>query len=294
LSIHKPGKKTSINRHKIINANDPLEPEKKQMQWENLTSNEFEAAVKETGVCILAAGVLERHGDHLPLGTDVLNSHKIACLAADQEPAVVFPPFYFGQIYEARCYPGTITLSPTLLMEIFNSVLDEIARNGFKKIIIYNGHGGNVHFLSYLAQCSLWEEKMYSLYVKLPHLSPELQTQWNSVLETGDHYHACECETSTTMANYPDLVKSDRIPDQPADSLNRLEHLPDNYSGIWWYSNYPEHYAGDARKASQAKGKKLMNIQVDSLAQFIAAVKQDQAVPTLSREFFERVNKVGK
>jgi creatinine amidohydrolase len=264
------------------------------MQWENLTSNEFEAAVNETGVCILAAGVLERHADHLPLGTDVLNSHKIACLAAEKEAAVVFPPFYFGQIYEARCYPGTVSLSPVLLMQVFQSVLDEIARNGFKKIIIFNGHGGNVHFLYFLAQSSLWEEKPYSLYVKLPNMSPDMSARWDDVLETNDHYHACECETSVTMANFPDLVKSDRIPAQPADSLNRMEHLPYNYSGIWWYSNYPEHYAGDARTASLEKGKKLMELNVDSLAQFIADVKRDQTVPALSNEFFERVRKVGK
>ena len=78
------------------------------MQWENLTSPDFATAVRETGVCILTFGVLERHSEHLPLGTDYLNGHKLACLAAAREPAVVFPPFYFGQIYEARCFPGTV------------------------------------------------------------------------------------------------------------------------------------------------------------------------------------------
>jgi creatinine amidohydrolase len=264
------------------------------MQWEYLTSTEFESAVKGTGVCVLATGVLERHSDHLPLGTDVLNSHCTACLAAEKEPAVVFPPFYFGQIYEARCYPGTLTLPPILLMDVFQSILDEIGRNGFKKIIIYNGHGGNVHFLYFLAQCSLWQEKPYSLYVKLPDIPPEMESKWNATVDTSDHYHACECETSITMANHPELVKSELIPTQPADSLNRLEHLPNNYSGIWWYSNYPDHYAGDARSANAAKGKKLLEIQVASLAEYIAAVKQDQAVPSLSQEFFDRVRRVGK
>jgi creatinine amidohydrolase len=264
------------------------------MKWEELTSNEFHRAVQDTGVCILAAGVLERHGDHLPLGTDVLNSHHIACLAAEKEPAVVFPPFYFGQIYEAQCYPGTVVLPPTLLIQIFTHVVDEIGRNGFKKIIIYNGHGGNVHLLYFLGQCSLWIEKPYSLYIKLPNLPPKLQEKRESILETSTHFHACECETSVTMANYPDLVKPDLIPSTPSDSLNRLEHLPNNYSGIWWYSNFPEHYAGDARPASAEKGKQLVGMEVDTLAQFIADVKKDQAVAKLSKEFFDRVQKVGK
>ena len=55
------------------------------MQWENLTSPDFGAAVRQTGVCIIPLGVLERHSDHLPLGTDFLNSHKLASLAAEQD-----------------------------------------------------------------------------------------------------------------------------------------------------------------------------------------------------------------
>jgi creatinine amidohydrolase len=264
------------------------------MQWEYLTSNEFHSAVKETGVCILAAGVLERHADHLPLGTDMLNAHRIASLAAEKEPAVVFPPFYFGQIYEAQCYPGTVVLPPSLLMEVFQNVLDEIGRNGFEKIIIYNGHGGNVHLLHFLGQCSLWKEKPFSLYIKLPELTPEMEEKRGSILETSTHFHACECETSITMANYPDLVKPGLIPSTPSDSLNRLEHLPHNYSGIWWYSNFPEHYAGDARPASAEKGRQLVEMEVDALAQFIADVKQDSVVAKLSKEFFDRVREVGK
>jgi creatinine amidohydrolase len=53
------------------------------MNWEKLTSVEFAEAVKKTDVCIIAFGVLERHGDHLPLGTDYLNGHKIASIAAE-------------------------------------------------------------------------------------------------------------------------------------------------------------------------------------------------------------------
>ena len=67
------------------------------MQWEQLTSRAFAAAARETGVCVIAIGVVERHSEHLPLGTDYLNAHRIACLAADRVPAVVFPPFYFGR-----------------------------------------------------------------------------------------------------------------------------------------------------------------------------------------------------
>lgn len=262
------------------------------MQWEQLTSRDFALAVEETMVCLIALGVIEKHSEHLPLGTDFLNGHKIACLAAVKEPAVVFPPFYFGQIYEARCFPGTVTIRPTLLLELIQGVMDEIGRNGFKKVILCNAHGGNNHLLPFIAQSTLWEEKPYSVYFYTRELTPERQKQWNATLETSNHNHACECETSISLANHPELVKMERVPQEPAEPLGRLADLPSNFSGISWYSDYPDHYAGDARSASAYKGEVLRQISVDSLAEFIASVKADRVVPDLNREFFDRVRKV--
>lgn len=258
------------------------------MQWENLTAPEFERAVRETRVCLLAMGVLERHSEHLPLGTDFLNGHRLACLAAEQEPAVVFPPFYFGQIYEARCFPGALTLRPTLLLELLQGVLDEIARNGFHKIVIVNAHGGNNSLIPFLAQTTLWEQKPYSLYYFTGRLGEEREKTWQQTVETKLHGHACECETSITLANFPELVRMEAVPEQPAEPLGRMAHLPGAFAGISWYANYPNHYAGDARTASPEKGRVLRDLEVAALSEFIAAVKQDEVVPALEKEFFSR------
>jgi creatinine amidohydrolase len=262
------------------------------MQWEHLTSDEFSQAVLETGVCIIAMGVVERHGTHLPLGTDYLSGHAVACLAAEKEAAVVFPPFYFGQIYEARCFAGTITIKPALLLEVVQGVLDEIGRNGFKKAILFNAHGGNDYFLPFLAQCSLWAQKPYSIYLYTGELSAERQQEWDSILETPEHGHACECESSVLMASYPTLVDIRKVSPEAGSALHRLSHLPANFSGIWWYADYPQHYAGDARTASMEKGLRLRQIKVDALAEYIRAVKADQVVPALEAEFFEREKKL--
>jgi creatinine amidohydrolase len=173
-------------------------------------------------------------------------------------------------------------------MELFFNVLDEIGRNGFKKIVILNAHGGNNHLLGFLAQCSLWEEKPYAVYYYNGRLSPEREKAWEAVLETKLHYHACECETSISLANHPELVKMERVPAEAFEPLGRLAHVPANFSGISWYANFPEHYAGDARPATREKGLALRQIAVEALAEFIAAVKQDQGVPRLNAEFFER------
>jgi creatinine amidohydrolase len=264
------------------------------MQWEHLTSSEFETAVCESGVCVIAMGVIEKHSEHMPMGTDYLSGHRIACLAAEKEPAVVFPAFYFGQIYEARCFPGTLTIKPTLLIELIQGVFDEIGRNGFRKIVVYNAHGGNNALLPFLAQCSLWEERPYHLYIPTSHMSPEDEKAWQAMSEAPYGGHACERETSMVLGTHPELVKMERVPQLPAKPLERLKHLPPTYNGIWWYSDYPDHYAGDARTASREKGQALVRMMVDHLARYIAAVKADQVIPSLTDEFFRRVEQVGQ
>ena len=258
------------------------------MQWEELTEPRFRKAVADTGVCVVAMGVVEKHADHLPLGTDFLNAHRIACLASEIESAVVFPPFYFGQIYEARCFSGTLTLSPKLLLQLIHEVFDEIGRNGFRKIIIYNGHGGNNSLLPFIAQCSLWEQKPYTLYL-YRGLSERDREAWKKVLETEEHGHACECETSISLANFEHLVDGEAMASaEPAKALGRMRHLPQAYLGISWYADYPNHYARDARSANKHKGEKLRRLIVDSLASFIGEVKKDKTAPTLQEEYFQR------
>jgi creatinine amidohydrolase len=178
------------------------------MQWEALTAPDFTRAVQETGVCILSLGVLEKHSEHLPLGTDMLLGHKVACMAAEIEPAVVFPQFYFGQIYEARAFPGALTLKPTLLVDLLWGVLDEIGRNGFKKIVLFNAHGGNHHWLRFVLQSALWEEKPFQVYLAEQWFNQEDEAEWAKLRQTDYGGHACEQETSEVLGCYPEWVKN--------------------------------------------------------------------------------------
>jgi len=263
------------------------------MQWECLTGPEFARAVKKVkGVCVMAAGCVEQHGPHLPLGTDFLNGHKICTLAAEQEPALVFPPYYFGQIHEARHCPGTIAIDPILTMQILMNVCDEIYRNGCRKIVIYNAHGGNHHLLRYFAQSLLAQRKPYAVYC-VGDLSEERKKRYAALLETPLHAHACECETSIALANDPDSVKMKALRNRTANSLNRLAGLPNGFTGIGWYSKFPEHYAGDARSASAAKGRQLRALIVDNLVEYIRAVKRDRVTLRLQDEFYTRAERIG-
>src|SRR5512141_1633407 len=142
------------------------------MRWEELTGDRFPQAVKEAGeVCLLPLSCIERHGHHLPLGTDMYIARELCNRASELEPAIVFPDFIFTQILEARHVPGTIGIEPELIMRLIDNACREIARNGLRKIVIVNAHGGNDHLIHYFAQIQLASPREYVVYVA--NMQPE-------------------------------------------------------------------------------------------------------------------------
>ncbi len=126
------------------------------VRYEELTAPEFvQAAARAGGVCVVPIGILEKHGPHLPLGTDLINIRETVLRAAAREYCVVFPQYYFGQINEARHQPGTVAYSTDLIWKMLQETCDELARNGFTKIVLANGHGGNNAFLTFFCQSQL-------------------------------------------------------------------------------------------------------------------------------------------
>src|ERR1700694_4644710 len=144
------------------------------VKWEELTAADFRQAIEQSkGTCLLPFGILEKHGPQLPLGTDLLNVRYATLHAAEQEYAVVFPEYYFGQIFEAKHEPGTIAYSMELQLKLLQETTDEMARNGCKKVIIVNGHGGNESLLPYFAQSQLEKQRDYVVYVQWGHDAPK-------------------------------------------------------------------------------------------------------------------------
>src|SRR5579862_1856227 len=147
-------------------ASAQADSQKLSVHWEELTAADFREGIhRSQGTCLLPFGILEKHGPHLPICTDLLNARYATLHAAEKEYAVVFPEYYFGQIAEARHEPGTISYSRDLQLSLLQATTDEMARNGCKKIIIVNGHGGNEHLLPYFAQTQLESPHDYVVYI---------------------------------------------------------------------------------------------------------------------------------
>jgi creatinine amidohydrolase len=255
------------------------------VQWEELTAGDFVKALQQSqGVCVLPFGIIEKHGPHLPLGTDLINIRYIAQHATQQEYAVVFPDYYFGQIFEARHQPGTLAYSAHLQLELLQETTDEMGRNGCRKVVIANGHGGNNYLLPYFAQSQMASPHDYVVYIVSGGDYPVGRPAKKSTTDS----HAGESETAHTMVSRPDLVHQERAGNESGADQNR-EDLPKNvYTGIWWYAKFPNHYAGDGAVATKELGEFDMRASVANLANAIRAIKADKVSPRLQQEFFEK------
>src|SRR5580704_5005944 len=167
------------------------------VHWEELTGPDFIQAIhRSQGVCLLPFGILEKHGPHLPIGTDLINVRFASVNAAQQEYAVVFPEYYAGQIFEAQHKPGTVAYSLGLQLNLLQETVKEMARNGCKKIVIANGHGGNDSLLPLFSQSQLATPRDYVVYVGgLPERNGPGRP---AVKDPQNDMHAGETETSNT------------------------------------------------------------------------------------------------
>ena len=266
------------------------------MQWENLTTPQFVEAVRRSeGVCLLPLGVIEKHGDHLPLGTDVFIGREMALRAAAREPAVVFPPYFFTQIFEARHTPGTIAIESGVMYDLLQTTCDEIARNGLKKIILVNAHGGNRHFLQHFIMLQLECPRDYVVYLPQPGTwtrDAAFDEAWARMRgSTSRDEHAGESETSTMLAIAPDLVDLAPLPTDEGVPLDRLAHLRDAHlaTAIGWYADFPHHYSGRGEFGTAEKGEFVLEDRVRRLVRIIRLVKEDTTAPALQAEFFGRI-----
>jgi creatinine amidohydrolase len=255
-------------------------------KMEELTSPQFVSAVaKSGGVCVIPLGIMEKHGPHLPIGTDLFEAREVAFTAAKKEYAVVFPPYFTGQIFEAKHQPGAMAYSTDLMWKMLDETCAELSRNGLKKIILLNGHGGNNSFVQFFCQAQLATPKDYIVVLFQPSPDESSQKAINALKKTKYDGHAGEEETSMMYVIRPDLVHADVAKSQSGEDQARLKDLPYGYTGIWWYARFPNHYAGDGSQYSKELGELLIKSDADQLAELISYLKKNNTIETLTKEF---------
>lgn len=284
------------------------------MLWTDILSGDFEKAVEEAkGVAILPVGCVEHHGRHLPLGNDTYQVGELVRLAAEKEPVIVFPYMYFGEKQGAGEFKGTIIFSSKLIFDILTETCDEMARNGIKKIVIVNGHGGNIAMLNNFARSTLYRKKDYMVLIyrlgsaglplksilemiengERPDLFSELTEEDVAAIRYNVEHrtasgHGCFSETAISLGLFPELCDMSRVNDVSGKNVNRLSHLSDAgfYTPYGWMADYPNSLSSDAHDGNSERiGRAFVNMTVERLANAFKVIKEDTAIEEYHKEW---------
>ncbi|MBX9181717.1 creatininase [Paeniclostridium sordellii] len=232
---------------------------------------------KEKDVVILPVGSVEQHGPHLPLFTDTIISEGFAKLLGERVNGIVMPAINYG--YKSQpasgggpLFPGTIDLNGKTLISLVMDILEELIRDGVKKIAIVNSHFENQAFL--LEAIDLVSKKMPT-GTKIIMMSwwdlisqPTIDKVFDEVEFPGWALeHAAITETSLILKFAPNLVHMDRLIDE------KIEEVPT-------YQVYPipkdlvpkSGLLSIGRTSSKEKGELIVN---ESLENMINIVKKE-------------------
>jgi creatinine amidohydrolase len=284
------------------------------MQWENLREEEFENAVKISGgVCVVPIGCVEKHGQHLPVGTDVHIASTVALTAAEIEPVVVFPPVYFGDVFGHTVWRGGIMLSPELLLKLLSEMTSEIARNGFKKILFLNGHGGNANMLRFFVRSTQYSARDHVVMVRdadcgfeladlareldegkqYPELLPEDVAYIHQFLDSGRiDGHAGFFETAVEMYARGERVKPERMLAESGQPTHKTDYLRPTgilSSSRFWGIEFPNSYQGDHPEGVNERiGAAFVRRFAERQAEACRLLKQDDRILEWNDEWNKR------
>lgn len=201
----------------------------------NMTWYEFNER-KDKDVVILPVGSVEQHGPHLPLFTDTIISEGFANLLGDKINGIVMPSINYG--YKSQpasgggpLFPGTIDLNGTTLINLVKDIIEELIRDGVRKIALVNSHFENQAFL--LEAIDLVSKNMPSDTKIIMMSWWDLITQ-NTIDKIFDEVefpgwaleHAAITETSLILKFRPDLVHMDRLIDEKIEEVPTYQVYP--------------------------------------------------------------------
>jgi creatinine amidohydrolase len=277
-----------------------------ETRWLYVTSDEF-SKLREAakGVCVLPMGCVEKHGYHLPLGVDVFEAEGLAYQASQIETVCVFPTFIFGDVPEN--YPtmpaGSVTLPMDTEFLLLEQLCDQIARNGFKKIIIFNSHGGNRGLLSVFLR--KLENKPHDYVVVVVHIMSDIAGRigkcieeegrerfpymTDSDVETVLMYHkekkkssghAVFGETAYTFGIHPETVKMERMGTIDGTPLKLSQKFKDAGIDIrdgGFFVNCPHCISGpEPTDVTEGIGKAAVEVEAERIANAYKVIKEDE------------------
>jgi creatinine amidohydrolase/Fe(II)-dependent formamide hydrolase-like protein len=262
---------------------DPLEGSQKGIEpmvdqkfiLGRLTWPEAKKRFAETDIALLPVGSLEQHGPHLPLDTDAFDAAYLAEQVASRCTApkpMVLPLLPYGVSYHHDDFPGTVSITNDTLSRLVYEIGISMARNGVRKLVIINGHGGNIPSLKYAAQMINRDTQIFTCVDTGESSGSDL----DSLSQTPNDVHSGEIETSTALATRPELVHMEKAQKNIQKFSSEYLNFSSKRSVEWFSRTYKlsrSGVLGDPTKASAEKGKQIWEVVIKNLVLFVEHLK---------------------
>lgn len=249
-----------------------------KVSFEEFAWPEIREAAAQNRVVVLPVGTVEQHGPHLPLVTDVLTATEISRLAVKKIPeqAVLMPSVYYSFNEHHMDFPGTIAVEGETIIRYITDIGLSLARHGFRKVLLVNGHGSNVPFLDIAArQITIRSDAVCAMASWWNLIPSSLVSELRESEYPGGMAHGCELETSVLLYLRPDLVEMEKaerdINFSPSKFFFWDLQKPSPIAFQEWFSRYSKTgTVGDPTKATREKGEKFVTAVVDQMVALIS------------------------
>ncbi|HEX5077564.1 MAG TPA: creatininase family protein [Geminicoccaceae bacterium] len=246
-----------------------------EVEWAKLKASELRDLAAREAIVVLPVAAMEQHGPHLPVMVDTLLCGEVAARAAKRasgrHPVVVAPTVWSGLSEHHMPFGGTFTLDFPTFKGLIECLCRSLLRHGFRRVLLLNGHGGNVASLRVVVD-------------ELRHLDLRLltATYWQvdpvaiaDLLERQSGVqHACEAETSMVMALRPELVDVSKFEAAKHVEADRIAGQTQAvHAAMRFEERTPSGAIGDPTAASAEKGEKLLEAAATAVAGVLSADK---------------------
>ncbi|WGX98986.1 creatininase family protein [Nocardioides sp. L-11A] len=240
-----------------------------------LTTEDVAAA--DFRLAIVPVGAVEQHGPHLAVLTDARIAERFAGLLAERldGTALLCPLLPYGLSEHHAAFAGTVTLRPATFISLVGDIIDSLAAQGFDKVVLVNGHGGNMEALSLVARDQRARNGVRVGSLMWARLAHDVCAEGTAGSAYG---HACENETSLAMVLAPELLRPDRVRAPVGARIDVLHAMPPRALVDTAYSFdelTPDGVWGDPRSASTERGERILATALERAEEYCRALAKE-------------------
>ncbi len=246
------------------------------MLLENLSYPEVASYLNQKDSILVPVGSVEQHSPYGIIGTDFITAEHVARQAGEAMDILVAPTLSYGVSPHHMAFPGTVSLSPDTLVAVIHDVIRSLAAHGFRKIILINGHGGNVAPI----QVALVQLKTKGTPGTFRLISwytlPGVSKSCTELYQDNDGRHATASEVAITMFSRPQAFKNK--PTKPATVERPNYNWP--LSSEEFRKTFPDGRMHSAPwLATEAHGRQIADVAVKALIAELSSLPAENPAP---------------